>query len=193
MTIFDLLFLAVFFTTVVMLVLAGIAALRRRRARALAFVRRLGIFVGAYLGIVIAVSLLSPPRVLNTDDEQCSDDWCIAVTDAHRQPAADAQSYDVTLRVSSRARRRAQRERGVHVYLMDNRGRCYDPMPDPAVIPFDILLQPQEAVHVTRVFNLPVDAHDPVLVVSHDGWFPGLFIIGDSGSLFHKRPVVRLE
>jgi hypothetical protein len=193
MTICDLPFIAVFFAVVIMLVLAGVAALRGRRARAIALLRRLGLVAGVYLGIVILVSLVSPRRVLSIGDDQCSDDWYLAVINVRHQPAEDAQSYEVTLRVSSRARRRAQRERGVQVYLMDNCGRCYDPVSDPAAVPFDILLQPQETVSLTRVFRLPVDAHDSVLVVSHESWFPGLFIIGDSGSLFHKRTVVRLE
>jgi hypothetical protein len=193
MTVFDLLFVAVFLAAVVLLVLAGVTALRGRRAPALALLCRLGIMAGVYLGIVILVSLVSPRRVLNRGEEQCWDDWCIAVTDAHRQPAADGQSYEVTLRVSSRARRRAQRERGVRVYLMDDRGRCYDAVSDPAAVAFDTLLQPQEAVTATRVFHLPAEAQAPVLVVAHEGWFPGLFIIGDSGSLFHKPTVVRLD
>jgi hypothetical protein len=29
--------------------------------------------------------------------------------------------------------------------------------------------------------------------VSHEGWFPGNLVIGDSESLFHKRTAVRLE
>jgi hypothetical protein len=193
MTIFDLLFIAVSFGTVGMLVLAGLAALLGRRARAFALLGRLGLLVGVYLSIVVLVSLVSPRRVLNLGEDLCSDDWCIAVTNVRRQPAEDTQSYAVTLRVSSRARRRAQREQGVQVYLMDDRGRCYDAVPDPAAVPFDILLQPQEAVHITRAFRLPADAQDPVLVVTREGWFPSLFIIGDSGSLFHKRTVVRLE
>jgi hypothetical protein len=193
MTVFDLVFVVVFLTSVIMLVSAGVAALRQRIAQARATLRRLGIMVGVYLGIVIVVSLLSPRRVLNVGDAQCWDDWCIAVTDVRRPAAERARSYEVDFRVSSRARRRAQRERSVTVYLMDDRGRCYDPETDPAAAPFDVLLQPQQAVATTRRFNLPADAHDPVLVVSHEGWLPGNVIIADSESLFHKRTVVRLE
>jgi hypothetical protein len=76
---------------------------------------------------------------------------------------------------------------------MDGQGRRYDPVPDPDAIPFDALLQPQESMTTTREFDLPVDAQDPVLVATHGEGFPGWFIIGDSGSLFHKRTVVRLE
>jgi hypothetical protein len=192
-TLFDLLFIAVFFATVVSLVFAGVAYLRRRRTRAITILRRLGIFAGVYLGIVMLVSLVSPRRVLHVGDDQCWDDWCLAVTGVRRQPAEDGLSYVATLRVSSRARRRAQRALDAQVYLMDDRGRCYSAVPDSAAVPLDILLEPQEAVNVTRVFHLPMDARDPVLVASHGGWFPGLFIIGDPASLFHKRTVVRLD
>jgi hypothetical protein len=34
---------------------------------------------------------------------------------------------------------------------------------------------------------LPVDARDPVLVATDGGWFPGLFIIGEPGSLLPRR------
>jgi hypothetical protein len=193
MTLFDLLFLAVFFTSVVLLGLAGHATLRRRRARAFARLRQLSLLVVLYLGAVLLVSLVSPRRVLKVGDDQCWDDWCLAVTHVSRRPANDTVAYEVTLRVSSRARRVAQRERGVQVYLMDDHGRCYEPVPDDTATSFDVLLQPQEAVEITRVFHLPADAQDPVLVVSHGGGFPGIFVIGDSESLFHKRTVVRLD
>jgi hypothetical protein len=39
---------------------------------------------------------------------------------------------------------------------------------------------------------VPATAARPGLVVAH-GSFPGMFIIGDAGSLFHKPTVVTLE
>jgi len=193
MTIFDLLFIAVFFGAAISLAVAVYSALRGRRPRAIAILRGLGVFIGAYFGVIILVSLASPRRVVSVGENQCWDDWCIAVTDVRRQPANAVVSYVVTFRVSSRARRRAQRERGVHVYMTDDHGRRYEPALDAAAIPFDVLLQPQEAINTTRVFEAPIDAHDPVLVVTHGGGFPGCCIIGESESLFHKRTVVRLN
>jgi hypothetical protein len=193
MTPFDLLFIGAFFATLVSLVLVALAVRRRTYARALASLRRLAIAVGLYLGVVVLVSVVSPRRELHVGDSQCWDDWCLAVTKVRPQTVNGTLSYELTLRISSRARRRAQRARDTQVYLMDDRGRCYDPVPDPAAVPFDVLLQPEETVSITRVFHLPVDARKPVLVATHGGWFPGLFIIGDPGSLFHKPKVVRLE
>ncbi|HWB13382.1 MAG TPA: hypothetical protein VG826_29420 [Pirellulales bacterium] len=192
MTVFDLVFIVVFFSAVAMLMAAGIALMRRRRGVAVARLRRLGVLTAGYVGMVVLVSLVSPRRVLRIGDEQCWDDWCIAVTNARCQAVEDAQSYEVTFRLFSRARRRPQRELGVHVYLMDDRGRCYEPVPDGEAVAFDVRLLPQESVDVMRRFNLPADGRDPVLVVSHEGWFPGSLVIGDSESLFHKRTVVQL-
>jgi hypothetical protein len=193
MTIFDLLFIALFFTVVVLLVAAAVSALRGRRARAIAILSGLGVLIGVYFVILILVSLLSPRRVLNVGVDQCWDDWCIAVTDVRRAPADTFVSYVVTLRVSSRARRRAQRERGVVVYLLDDRDRRYEPVVDTTAVPFDVMLQPQEAVTSTRAFEIPTDARKLVLVVAHAGRFPGCCIISDSQSLLHKRTAVRLD
>jgi hypothetical protein len=193
MSIFDLLFIVLILATIVTLVVAAVMAFRGRGRRALVILLRLGVCAAVYLGIVILVSLVSPRRVLNVGDDQCWDDWCVAVSNMQRTKADASVRYVVTLRISSRSGRRAQRGRGSYVYLMDDDGRCYDPVPDRTAIPFDVLLQPLEAVNVTRVFELPADAHHPVLVMSHGGGFPGNIIIGDSESLFHKRTVVRLD
>jgi hypothetical protein len=193
MSIFDLLFIVMVLTTIVALLVAAVQAVRGRGRRAVAILLRLGVFAVAYLGVVILVSLISPRRVVTVGDDLCWDDWCLAVSNVQQTSAAAGVRYVVTFRVSSRARGRAQRGRGSYVYLMDDRGRCYDPVPDHTAVRFDVLLQPQEAVDVTRAFELPADAHDPVCVMSHGGGFPGWLIIGDSGSLFHKRTVVRLE
>jgi hypothetical protein len=79
-TIFDLLFIAVFFVTFGMLIWAGVAALRGRRVSAVATVRRVVIIASVYLGTVVVVSLVSPRRVLKVGDDQHWDDWWIAVT-----------------------------------------------------------------------------------------------------------------
>jgi hypothetical protein len=46
---------------------------------------------------------------------------------------------------------------------------------------------------MTRRFQVPANCRELGLVLARDNWFPGLFIIGDSVSLFHKRTVVRIK
>jgi hypothetical protein len=193
-TLFDLLFLLLFLIGAVTLGVAGIAAVRGKRVAALAMLRRLGVFTVAYLAVVAIVSLATPRRFIALGDDQCSDDWCIAATGVRRSPGPGGVSYEVTFRVSSRARRVAQRERGVTVYLRDGRGHRYDPDPG-ADVPFDVMLEPGQAVTTTRAFTVPFGVPIVGLVIAKGGAFPfpGCCIIGDEGSLLHRRTVVRLD
>lgn len=193
MTVFDLVFIILFLATVIVLIWAVVAALRGHRARAKSLVLWLGGVLTIYLGVVVVASLASPARVLKLGDNQCFDDWCIAATEAHREAATQDSPLVVTLRLSSRARQRPQRELGVQVYIKDDRGRRYDPVPGLKDVPFDVLLQPQEAVTTTRVFRLPADAQHPALVVSHGSRFPTFVIIADPESMFHAPTEIRLD
>jgi hypothetical protein len=193
-TIFDLLFIAVFFASLATLITAAIAALRGRRAQALMTLRKLGICAIAYLAIVVVVALFSPQRVLNVGDRWCFDDWCLSVENVTRTPAPPLVSYNVSLRIFSQARRVSQRAKGAWIYVIDQRGNRYAPQPDPSAAPLDVLLQPGESIATSRLFKLPADAGGLGLITGHGGpgCFPGCFIIGDNASFFHKRAFVRL-
>jgi hypothetical protein len=179
MSLFDLLFLAVFAASVIVSLASVWLALRGRFAGAWRLFRRLLIGAGLYMAVLVVVSLLSPRRVLETDAPQCFDDWCITVAGYRRAPATGGAVWSVALRLSSRARRVSQRENNLRVYLTDAGNRRYDPLPDKAAVPFNVLLQPGESVIAERSFLLPADARDVALVAAHEGGFPiGWFIIG---------------
>ena len=194
MSVFDLLFILLFLTTVATLLTAAVLAIRGRGARAARILLVYAICLGVYMSIVFVVGLATPRRVVNLAEDRCFDDWCIAVDKADRTPTPAGISYIVTLRLSSRARRVSQRERGLQVYLTDDRGRRFDPSPDPAATPLDVLLEPGQAVETRRSFSVPSDAREIGVVVAHEGsyCFPGCFIIGDDASPLHKRAIVRL-
>jgi hypothetical protein len=195
MTLFDLLFALLFLTGLASLVVASVAALRGRRARALAILRRTGLVAALYFAVLILVSALSPQRFVGVGDDQCSDDWCIAVQSVRRDTIPAGERYDVTFRLSSRARRVAQRERFVSVYLRDESGRRDLPVSDASDIPFDTLLGPGQTATVTRRFVVPAQTPIVGLVVAREGGgrFPGCCIVGDEGSLFHRRTIVKLR
>ena len=192
MSLFDLLFIVLFLAAVVTLLIAASFAIRGRGARAIALLRRLCICAGAYFGILAVTSIFLPRTVLHVGDPRCFDDWCIAVDNASRQLAGDHAAYTVTLRLFSTARRVSQREKDVAVYLVDDRGRRYDPAPSQSDVPFSVQLGPQESVKATRVFDVPADVHSPGVVIAHEGGFPiGWFIIGYE-TWFRKPAIVRL-
>ena len=194
MTVFDLLFIGIFLTTLVLLGLAALNFLRRRPGQAL---RLLGAITGGliiYLGVVVLVSLTSPSRVLSLGEKRCFDDWCISVEDIDRAEKPGGITYTVSLQISNRAQRISQRELGMTVYMLDEAGRHFEASADPAEVPFNSLLQPGQTLALARSFELSGTVGQPVLVVGHDAssWFPGMFIIGDDASLLHKPTIVRL-
>ena len=193
MSIFDLLFIVVLLISVITVIAAAIAGIRGQGVRAFRILRNLGICAALYIVTATIVHFLLPLRVLSIGDAQCSDDWCITVESVKRPPAAGSEIYyEVLLRLASSARRAPQREKGLITYLIDGRGRRYDPTPEISQIPLDVLLEPQQTVTVARTFKIPADAHQLSLVVAHEGGIPmHWFIIGRSP--FDRSTVVRLE
>ena len=209
MTIFDLVFILVFLGTVAVLVSVLVTALRGFRMRALRRLLALGSYLAVYLAIVVTVSLLSPRREFRIGQDECFDDWCLAVEKAQFAStvgqAATLRSTRgvfciVTLRVSSRALGRAQAAPDAAVHLLDDRERVYHPSPEAqqayeasfgSTPPLGSRLQPGASFQSVRVFELPADADNLGLVVDHGGW-PGRFVIGDANSLLHKRTVILL-
>ncbi len=193
MTIFDLLFIVLFFTTLGTLIAAAVAALRGRRARALAILGRLALGAVAYIGIVYLATALSKQPVLRVSDPQCSDDWCIAVEGVKRTPKDAVTVYDVTLRIFSRAQRVTQREKlAKDVYLVDAHWKRYDPVLSGSEVPLNTLLQPSESVTTSRRFELPPESHDISLIVDRSPILPICVIIGECGA-FHKGTMVRID
>jgi len=193
MSIFDLLFILLFLTSVVTLLTAAVSAIRGRRVKAAGILRVWAICFAIYMGIVLVVALATPQRIVRLGEVRCLDDWCVAVQHAGHTPSPEGVVYAVTLEISSRARRVTQRAKGAYLYLTDAQGRHFDPAPDPAAVPMDVQLGPGQAVETKRSFTLPNDARNVGLVVVHEGsyCFPGCFIIGD-GSILHKRAIVPL-
>jgi hypothetical protein len=192
-TIFDLVFIAIFLATVVAWLSAGAAALTSAGRRALRILHVWAIGFAAYMAVVIAASLPGSRRVLGPRDPLCFDDWCLALENATRAETAGGATYDVNLRIFSRARRVSQRERNGAVYLEDGRGRRYAPRPDPSAVPLDTRLDPGQCVVIQRLFDLPAGAPAAGLVFRHEGGFPvGWFIVGYE-TWFRQPTLIRLK
>jgi hypothetical protein len=193
MSVFEPLFLLLVLVTGFTLATALAFLVRGKFARAVRIGRRLAVGATIYFAIVIAMSLVTPRREFRVGDTQCFDDWCIAVVEAHRAESLPATSYDVTLRLSNRARRMPMGAKGTVVYLTDAQARRYDPVPDEAMVPFDTQLQPGTSVIARRRFDVARDARDVGLVYTHEGGFPiGWLIVGEGG-WFSQPPIVRLQ
>jgi hypothetical protein len=189
MTVFEPLFILLFLTAVVTLLVAAASAFSGRRSRAVSLLRRLTIGAAVYFTIVVIVAAASTPHVYHIGEPHCFDDWCITVADAKRALTDSAQTWSVTLRISSRAQRVAQRENGATVYLTDSLHRRFDVAPGTPVMPLSAQLQPGESIESVRLYRVPLDARGVGLVFTHQGVFPiSDFIIGEN-EWFHKTVV----
>lgn len=188
----DLLFIVLFLVAVATLLVAAWFAARKQFGRARRVLSKLLVGSAVYMLVLIAVSLFLPRRIVKLGDSQCFDDWCVSVAGFNKTKEGNRVEYRVDLRLSSRARRISQRENHLAVYLTDDRGRRFDPVTDNLNVPFNVLLQPQESIVVSRSFLVPVDAAEVGAVVTHEGGFPiGWFIVGYD-TWFRKPPLVRL-
>ncbi len=192
MTAFDLLFLALFVAALAALLTAAIAALRGRTAQATRIATRVAVLAAAYIGLVYLSAALSSPRIVPLGQANCNDDWCLAVVRVDKVVLGATLRYEVTLRLSSRARRRPQREMGARdVYLIDSNWRRYDPLPAASQVPLDTLLQPGKSLLARRTFTVP-SGSGPVSLAVDRRDFPFCLIIGACDA-FHKGTTFRLK
>ena len=189
-------------------VLRGLYLLLRRRWRraGLNFAVLLALGV-VYCAALVTAALVGGQRVAKLGERLRFDDWCIAVEKAATRgeiggvsAPAGTRFWLVTVEVSSEARRVAQRETNVWIYLVDAKGNRYlaDPAGQPALEQegaagpaLTSRLQPGESFEHTEAFAIPVEAQGLGAVVAH-AWFPGALIIGGSESVFHQPTITPL-
>jgi hypothetical protein len=186
LTLFDLLFLLIFLATLIALIVAAYLSLRGHFAKAGRLVLGVAMFWVVYLGVVAAVSLSTPRRMVAMGEDRCFDDWCISV-----ERVSGTRPIAVTLRVSSRAKRVRQSAPDNIVYLEDSEGKKYASLPAGDQPSFGTMIGPGESFDTIRTFDVPVGAQGLGLVVQH-GAIPGNVIIGEDGALFHKPAIVKL-
>jgi len=183
-----------------------VALARRRRRTARRIVGAAALLLATYTVALLLAALRSTDTVLARDERRCFDDWCVAVAAVRRVAAPGAPSGDsgwviVTLRVSSRAGRIAQRPDEPRFWIEDARGRRYAPSPagqaawtlahGPARA-VDDRIGPGESFTTPLVFALPAGADRPALVVAEGPSWLGRIVIGGEDSPFHGRTKVPL-
>ncbi len=138
--------------------------------------------------VTACVLALTPRGVYRLGEKRCFDDWCLTVRNATRDSPT---TYQVSIELSSRAKRVWQGEKGTVMYVTDSSGRRFDPIE--SIVPFDYKLAPGESIMATRRYAVPRDARGLKIVHVHEGGFPiGWFIIGENDWI-HGPAVVTLD
>jgi hypothetical protein len=160
--------------------------------------RGMGVYLACYAGVLILAALMMPRQTRGPGERECFDDWCAAAISAEPAPAAAApcpgengtRVWVATIEVSSDAKRIRQRAPDARALLEDGGGREYAACGAPlAAHALADELGPGEAFLVQEPFRLPAGAVPAGVVISH-GAFPGVLIIGDDQSLFHRRTLL---
>ena len=155
--------------------------------------------VGVYVVAVIVVSRLAPQKIINIGDSYCMDIWCIGVEKVNTMPRGGDIVYKIDVRIFSDANTVKTSAKGASVYLLDERGRRFQLVNDPSVIPFDTPLDPRESIHTTLTFAVAADAQHLFLPCSyhHIGdeasvpfWVKLYF--GSDANFQHKRTMLRV-
>jgi hypothetical protein len=189
LTVFDLLFLAVFFSTLIALIVGAYKSLRGRIAEAGRVLIGVVVFWAIYLCVVVAVSLSTPRRVVAIGEDRCFDDWCITVESI----SSGSSRVSANLRVSSIAKRIQQGAPDTFVYLEDAGGKRYPSRPGGGQPSFATKIGPGESFKTVREFDVPEGVRIAGLVVRHGSTGPGAIVIGDDSAIFHKPAIVKIE
>ena len=200
MSVQELLLIALVGWTAIGILGVVIALARRERVRVRkGLIWLVGVWA-VYLGVLVGVSLLQPRRVVAMGLDQCYDEMCFAVMGVEEVPrylgltgvGDGSRLLRVTVRVTNRGRGKTESEGLIRAYLVDGQGRRWE---ESRGVNGNRLTGKVEAggMMVSEpVFKVAGDASGLGLVFTHGRWQPGVLVIGESDSLFHRRTVVLL-
>lgn len=165
---------------------------RERVRRGVAWL--VGVWV-VYLCVLVAVSLGQRQRVVARGAPQCFDDMCFTVIGVEEVPGFLIRDGRRLMRVQVRVTnqgRKAQSEGLIWAYLVDAQGRRWEESPGVNGVGLTAKVVGGESVVSEPVFKVAADATGLGLVFTHGRWQPGVLVIGDSDSWFHRPTVVEL-
>ena len=191
----ELLLLGLVGWTAIGVIGVGVSLWRGERGRVRRGVAWLaGVWV-AYLCVVIGVSLGQRQRVVAMGEPQCFDEMCFAVIRVEEVPGFLIRDGRRLLRVSVQVTnkgRKAQREGLIRAYLMDAQGRRWEESAGVNGVELTARVAGGASVMSEPVFKVAADASGLGLVLTHGRWQPGVLVIGDSDSLWHRKTMVAL-
>ena len=205
---FELLFLFFVAVTLVALIASLAMALAKRGAAGRKLLKALGIGWCCYLAIVLLVAATRPQLRIPMNQDLCFDEMCFAVVNvqtasqlgpAYQPVRANGTFYVVSVRASSHARGRAQRENGLHALLWSPTGTHRVSAAGQAAwdaahaenMALTTRLAPGQSVLSDQVFDVPATSSDSGLILTN-GFGPGYFVIGEC-PLLHKPTILLIS
>lgn len=194
------------FWQLVLLVLVGwtavgaggvaVSVARRERPKAVRHSLWIAAIWTLYIVTLLSVSLTRPQKVVPIGHDQCFDKMCFAVTQVQELPEYLIQDGSrlvrVSMRISNHSKKKMQSERLIQAYLVDRQGRRWAESTAVSGVRLTARVAAGDSVISQPVFKVAKDATGLGLILTHGQRQPGVLVIDDSDSLFHKRTVVWL-
>jgi hypothetical protein len=173
----------------------AISLIRERRAEALKHTVWLALVAGAYLLVLLGVSVFQKQQVVRIGQDQCYDEMCFAVVGVDEVPGLEAGDDSQVVRVAIRVTNRghsAEAEGMIEAYLLDSRGRVWEPLAGLSGNRLNSRVAGGSQMLSQPMFRVAKDAAGLGLFFTHGSWQPGRLVVGDSDSLGHRPTVVPL-
>ncbi len=165
---------------------------RRRVWRGIAWLT--GVWV-LYLAVLLGVSLGQRQKVVAIGEVQCFGKMCFTVVRVEEVPGFLVRDgrrlVRVSIRVTNRGRS-AESEGHIRAYLVDGQGRRWEESSGVNGVGLTARVAGGDSVVSEPVFKVAGDATGLELVLTHGRRLPGVFVIGDSDSILHRRTVIKL-
>ena len=193
MTPYDLPLILVVGSAAVLVIAAFVSLLSNKLGSAFKLTLFAVLGTALYIGVVYLSTALSTKQLVPRGTPFCNDDWCLAVETVKQSAEGIHTRYDITLKISSRARGRAQRENGASdVFLEDAQGRRFDALAGPPDVLLNVLLQPGQAVRAQRHFDVPIESREIRLGIGRVTTLPFCTVIGECAA-FGKGTMLLLD
>lgn len=193
MTLFGLLFILVVASAAILVIIGFVSLLSGKFGKALTLLLSAVLGTALYIGGVYLITALSTRQLIPRGTPFCNDDWCLAVDKVKQNSEAINTRYDITLRIFSRARGRAQRENGAtDVFLEDSQGRRFDPLSGPPDVLLNVILQPGQSVKAQRHFDVPIEFREMRLGIGRVTILPFCTVVGECAA-FGKGTMFLLD
>ena len=189
----SILLLAGLLASVVTLITVVVLCLRGEFRRARQTAGRWAICAAAYATILVLTAMAPHDSTLKTGEPYCDDDMCMSVESVIRMPEQTGSSYRFAIQLFTHANYGPRSAKGASVYMIDERGRHFLPLPDDSATPFDIDVEPGQSVNTSLTFHIPSDARTLAFAAAMDHLQYASFIIGNGDLLHNPRLKLRLQ
>ena len=149
-----------------------------------------------YMAILLGSSITQPQKIVALGQDQCFDEMCFAVTGVQELPGYlirdGSRLIRVSVRISNHGKEKMQSEGLIQAYLIDTQGRQWAESTGVSGVRLTARVAAGDSVMSQPVFKVAGNASGLGLIFTHGQRQPGVFVIGNSDSLLHKRTVVWL-